>query len=129
MTSTSKRAGSIGEAFPDQENEIVAIHHSDDAVMVEAWIRGTHLGTYRALPPTGRRWELQILAMFLFEEDRLVGERVYVREYRGQLIAAPRVMLHAAELGFVHPANERPMRFQMEPPEDFERLLESLRAD
>jgi steroid delta-isomerase-like uncharacterized protein len=64
-------------AFPDQENEIVAIHHSDDAVMVEAWIRGTHLGTYRALPPTGRRWELQILAMFLFEEDRLMCERVY----------------------------------------------------
>jgi steroid delta-isomerase-like uncharacterized protein len=64
-------------AFPDQENEVIAIHHADDAVLVEAWVRGTHLGPYRGLPPTGRRWEMQFVAVFLFEEDRLVCERVY----------------------------------------------------
>jgi 23S rRNA pseudouridine1911/1915/1917 synthase len=57
----------------------------------------------------------------------LVGEHVYVRDHRGPQIEAPRVMLHAAELGFSHPANERPMLFRMEPPEDFERVLERLR--
>jgi len=64
-------------AFPDQENEVLAIHHADDAVLVEALVRGTHLGAYRGLPPTGRHWETQILAVFVFEQDRLVCERVY----------------------------------------------------
>jgi len=64
-------------AFPDQRNEIIAIHHADDAVLVELWVRGTHLGPYRGLPPTGRSWELRILSHFVFEDDRLVCERVY----------------------------------------------------
>jgi steroid delta-isomerase-like uncharacterized protein len=64
-------------AFPDQENELIAIHHADDAALVEAWVRGTHLGPYRGLPPTGRRWETRFCAVFVFEEDRLVCERVY----------------------------------------------------
>jgi 23S rRNA pseudouridine1911/1915/1917 synthase len=57
-----------------------------------------------------------------------VGEAVYVRDYRGPWIEAPRVMLHAAELGFQHPAHERPMRFQAPPPEDFQEALEKLRV-
>ncbi len=64
-------------AFPDQENELISLHHADDAVIVEAWVRGTHLGAYRGLPPTGRRWEMRFAAVFVFEEDRLVCERVY----------------------------------------------------
>jgi steroid delta-isomerase-like uncharacterized protein len=64
-------------AFPDQENELIALHHADDAVIVEAWVRGTHLGPFRGLPPTGRRWEMQFAAVFVFEEDRLMCERVY----------------------------------------------------
>ena len=64
-------------AFPDQENELISLHHADDAVIVEAWVRGTHLGPFRGLPPTGRRWEMRFVAVFLFEEDRLMCERVY----------------------------------------------------
>ena len=64
-------------AFPDQRNELLALHHSDDAVLVEAIIRGTHRGPLRSLPPTGREYELRILSMFVFEEDRLLCERVY----------------------------------------------------
>jgi steroid delta-isomerase-like uncharacterized protein len=64
-------------AFPDQRNETRAIHHTDDGVMVEAIIRGTHKGPLRNLPPTGREYELPILAFFVFEDDRLVCERVY----------------------------------------------------
>jgi steroid delta-isomerase-like uncharacterized protein len=64
-------------AFPDQRNELLSLHHSDDAVIVEAVVRGTHRGPLRSLPPTGREWESRILAMFLFEEDKLVCERVY----------------------------------------------------
>jgi steroid delta-isomerase-like uncharacterized protein len=64
-------------AFPDQRNELISLHHSDDAVLVEAIVRGTHLGKLGGLPPTGREYELPILAMFLFEGDRLTCERVY----------------------------------------------------
>ena len=64
-------------AFPDQENEVIAIHHADHAVIVEAWVRGTHLGAYRGLPPTGRRWETRFALVFEFEGDRLMCERVY----------------------------------------------------
>jgi len=64
-------------AFPDQRNELLALHHADDAVLVEAVIRGTHKGPLRSLPPTGREFELPILAIFLFDGDRLLCERVY----------------------------------------------------
>ena len=64
-------------AFPDQRNELIALHHSDDAVLVEAMLYGTHAGPFRGLPPTGRSFEMQFLAIFVFEQDRLVCERVY----------------------------------------------------
>jgi hypothetical protein len=46
-------------------------------VLGEAVVRGTHRGPLRNLPPTGREFELPILAIFVFEGDELVCERVY----------------------------------------------------
>jgi steroid delta-isomerase-like uncharacterized protein len=64
-------------AFPDQRNELVALHHADDAVIVEFDLLGTHLGPLRALPPTGRAFRCRMSAHFVFDGDRLVCERVY----------------------------------------------------
>jgi steroid delta-isomerase-like uncharacterized protein len=64
-------------AFPDQRNELVALHHADDAVIAEFDLLGTHLGPIRALPPTGRSFRCRMTAFFLFEGDRIVCERVY----------------------------------------------------
>src|ERR1700754_3543185 len=64
-------------AFPDQRNELVALHHADDAVIVEFDLLGTHLGPLRALPPTGRTFRCRMSAHFIFEGDQLVCERVY----------------------------------------------------
>jgi steroid delta-isomerase-like uncharacterized protein len=64
-------------AFPDQRNELIALHHAQDAVIVEFFLLGTHLGPLRALPPTGRSFRCQMTAMFFFEGERLVCERVY----------------------------------------------------
>jgi len=64
-------------AFPDQRNELLALHHADDAVLVEAVVRGTHKGPLRSLPPTGREYELPILSIFMFDGDKLLCERVY----------------------------------------------------
>ncbi|HWG08931.1 MAG TPA: ester cyclase [Solirubrobacteraceae bacterium] len=64
-------------AFPDQRNEVVALHHADDVVAVEFDLLGTHLGPLRALPPTGRSFRCRMTALFVFDGDRLIGERVY----------------------------------------------------
>jgi steroid delta-isomerase-like uncharacterized protein len=67
----------LDRAFPDQEIEIAALHSADDAVLMEAVARGTHKGPFRGLPPTGRHFEQRFLAIFVFEGDALVCERVY----------------------------------------------------
>jgi steroid delta-isomerase-like uncharacterized protein len=64
-------------AFPDQRNEIIALRHAEDAVVVEFWLRGTHRGPFRGLPPTGNTFECRMAAFFIFEGERLVCERVY----------------------------------------------------
>jgi steroid delta-isomerase-like uncharacterized protein len=64
-------------AFPDQRNELIALHHIDDGVVVEFDLLGTHLGPLRALPPTGRAFRCRMSAFFIFEGERIVCERVY----------------------------------------------------
>jgi steroid delta-isomerase-like uncharacterized protein len=64
-------------AFPDQRNEPIAFHHADDSVIVEFDLRGAHLGSFRGLPATGRSFSCRMVALFLFEDERLVCERVY----------------------------------------------------
>jgi steroid delta-isomerase-like uncharacterized protein len=69
-----------GENFagiPDLTVEPIAAHHGDDAVAEEAWVSGTHLGTYHGLPPTGRHLRVRVCGIYVFERDRLVCERVY----------------------------------------------------
>jgi 23S rRNA pseudouridine1911/1915/1917 synthase len=74
---------------------------------------------------TGRQHQIRI---HLAEAGHpLVGETVYVRDYKGPLIPAPRPMLHAAVLGFLHPRGEKPMRFEDPLPDDFLDVLERLR--
>jgi steroid delta-isomerase-like uncharacterized protein len=64
-------------AFPDQRNELIALHHAQDAVIAEFDLLGTHLGPLRLLPPTGRSFRCRMAAFFLFEGDRITCERVY----------------------------------------------------
>jgi steroid delta-isomerase-like uncharacterized protein len=64
-------------AFPDQRNEPIALHHAQDGVIAEFVLRGTHEGELRGVPPTGKEFSCQCVALFLFDEDRLVCERVY----------------------------------------------------
>jgi steroid delta-isomerase-like uncharacterized protein len=73
------------EPFPDQRNELIALHHADDAVVVEFWLLGTHLGPLGDLEPTGRSFRVQMAAFFVFEGDGLVCERVYFNP--GEILA------------------------------------------
>lgn len=65
------------KGVPDLAVEPIATHHGDDAVAEEAWVSGTHLGTYHGLPPTERFVRVRVCGIYVFEEDRLVCERVY----------------------------------------------------
>jgi 23S rRNA pseudouridine1911/1915/1917 synthase len=72
---------------------------------------------------TGRQHQIRI---HLSEAGNpLIGETVYDRTNATRIDAA-RPMLHAASLGFRHPVNDRPLRFEDPPPDDFRALLERL---
>lgn len=66
-------------AFPDQRNELIAMHHADSSIVVEFTLLGTHLGPFRGLPATGRAFEVRCVAIFEFEEGGagIVCERPY----------------------------------------------------
>jgi len=64
-------------AFPDQRNELIALHHTDAGVIVEFDLKGTHRGPLRGIPATGKEFTCRTVAFFLFENDMLVCERVY----------------------------------------------------
>jgi steroid delta-isomerase-like uncharacterized protein len=64
-------------AFPDQRNELIALHHTDAGVIAEFDLLGTHLGPLRSLPATGRAFRCRMAAFFIFEGERIVCERVY----------------------------------------------------
>lgn len=64
-------------AFPDQRNELIALRHADDAVVVEFWLLGTHRGPLMGIEPTGREFRCRMTALFLFDGPGLVCERVY----------------------------------------------------
>jgi steroid delta-isomerase-like uncharacterized protein len=65
-------------AMPDLEIQVRKEHASSEAVIIECLIRGTHGGTMRDLPATGRRLEFPLCAVYTFDEEgKLAGERIY----------------------------------------------------
>ena len=66
------------KGLPDLEIEVRRRHVTDDAILVEVIIRGTHLGGWRGLPATGRRVEFPLCGVYTFDaDDRLAGEKIY----------------------------------------------------
>lgn len=62
--------------FPDQRNELRALHQAEDAVIVEFDLLGTHEG---GPAPSGRTFRCPMVALFAFESGGtgIVCERVY----------------------------------------------------
>lgn len=58
----------------------------------------------------------------------IVGETMYLRDYAGPVLVAPRLMLHAAELGFVHPGSGALVRFSSPVPGEIAAFLDVLRS-
>ncbi|KAA0117052.1 ester cyclase [Mycolicibacterium sp. P9-22] len=64
-------------AFPDQRHANARFHVADESVIVEFELLGTNLGEFYGLPPTGKEFRVPIIAVFFFEEERIVNERIY----------------------------------------------------
>jgi steroid delta-isomerase-like uncharacterized protein len=65
-------------ALPDLEIDVLRRHVTDDAILLEVVIRGTHLGGWRGFPATGRRVEFPLCGVYTFDaDDRLAGEKIY----------------------------------------------------
>jgi 23S rRNA pseudouridine1911/1915/1917 synthase len=79
---------------------------------------------------TGRTHQIRIHLAEL--SHPVCGEKVYNRRLGGVVMAdqsgAPRLALHAAELGFVHPLTSETLRWEMPLPEDLQQWLDRLRG-
>jgi steroid delta-isomerase-like uncharacterized protein len=64
-------------ALPGCVVRIAALHHADDAVIVETRTTGHHAGDWNGIGPNGRAIDIRGIAIFAFEGDRLIEERVY----------------------------------------------------
>ena len=75
---SARSMGRLMKALPDLEILVQRRHVTDDAIVVEVMIRGTHLGGWRGLPATGRRVEFPLCGVYTFDDDdRLAGEKIY----------------------------------------------------
>ena len=101
---------------PDQGKRAVthvearqALHH---ATLCEVWLE------------TGKTHQIRI---HLSEAGHpLVGEQVYIRDYAGPILTSPRLMLHAATLGFDHPVTGARVELSSPLPGDFIAVVERL---
>ncbi len=80
---------------------------------------------------TGRTHQVRVHFQFLGHP--LAGDETYGARQNARLkeltnYAAPRVMLHARELCFIHPRTEKEMSFEAPLPKDFRQALKLLRA-
>ncbi|HEX3321931.1 MAG TPA: ester cyclase [Terriglobales bacterium] len=65
-------------ALPDLHIQVQRRHVTDDVILLEVMITGTHRGSWRGLPPTGRNVRIPLCGVYSFDDnDRLSGERIY----------------------------------------------------
>lgn len=68
--------GALLDAFPDLHIEPGPLRHTDDAVIGEGRMTGTHHGTFIGVAATGRSINCPTVGIFEFDGDRLINEKV-----------------------------------------------------
>jgi steroid delta-isomerase-like uncharacterized protein len=63
--------------FPDLHIEHGPLRHGEDHVLLEARVTGTQRADWLGIPAAGRCMDTRMLALYEFEGDQLVCERVY----------------------------------------------------
>jgi|688.fasta_scaffold02324_18 23S rRNA pseudouridine1911/1915/1917 synthase len=113
-----RRGSSAGEEGKRSVTHVTPVEHfGDDFTLVECRLE------------TGRTHQIRI---HMAESGHPVcGEKVYSGPRGSEIVdrsQAPRVALHAAELGFVHPVTGEELRFSSPLPADIVRLIKRLRG-
>ena len=66
------------QVLPDLRIDVRHRHCSEDAVVLEVTINGTHSAEWMGIPATGKRLAFPLCAVYTFDEtERLAGERIY----------------------------------------------------
>ena len=131
--------GAIGRDSRDRKRMAVVTHGGKAALTLykvkRAW--GLAAALVECRLATGRTHQIRV--HLAASGHPVVGDPVYLRRIpaaarllhaptRSTLLDFPRQALHASSLGFRHPRNGEPLRFETAPPEDFGRLLTTLAA-
>jgi steroid delta-isomerase-like uncharacterized protein len=95
-------------ALPDLHIDIAHRLAAEDGVALEVRISGTHLGSWRGLPPTGRRLDFSLSALYTFDEEgKLAGERIHYDRatvlHQMGLYHDPQTLLGRLETLLAHP--------------------------
>jgi steroid delta-isomerase-like uncharacterized protein len=95
-------------SLPDLHIDIMHRLAAEDGVVLEVRISGTHLGSWRGLPATGRPVAFPLCGLYTFDEEgKLAGERIYYD--RGSVLQQvglyrdPQSLLGRLEMLFAHP--------------------------
>jgi steroid delta-isomerase-like uncharacterized protein len=67
----------IFKGFPNFTVDVDKTYHSEEAVILEVRMKGTHLGDWAGLKATGRSMDVPVVCIFEFDRDRLTCEKVY----------------------------------------------------
>lgn len=83
FTNNGKRVGPAGPkrnvmnrltGFPDMQSSIEEQIALDDKVVTRVVWRGTHLGLYSGVPPTGKAVEVMAIILWRFQEGKVVED-------------------------------------------------------
>lgn len=67
----------VTSGFPDFRTEVLGMLSSDDLVLCEATVTGTHEGEFDGVPPTGREVEIRAMEKFRVSDGTVREHRVY----------------------------------------------------
>jgi steroid delta-isomerase-like uncharacterized protein len=71
----------VSEAFPDMHRERLRTYATDDTVIVELKLQGTHLGDFHTgegvLPPTGRAFDVPCCDVFRLRDGKVEAFHCY----------------------------------------------------
>jgi steroid delta-isomerase-like uncharacterized protein len=67
----------IFAVFPDIHHEVLRLRHGDDFILVEYIVSGTQKSDWAGIEATGQSFAIRVAAVYEFEGEELVCERVY----------------------------------------------------
>ncbi len=65
------------KVFPDLQTEVISLWHTDNQIVAELWLSGTHRGEFGDIAASGRRFRCRTACFFEFDGRDLIGVRAY----------------------------------------------------